>query len=53
MVFSGGWLLNLAGDSYIAYFAALLAASLAMIAAAFIVDRQIESARRESQAAGA
>ena len=51
MVFSGGWLLNLAGDSFIAYFATLAAISVAMIAAAFIVDRQIEPASRESQAA--
>ncbi len=44
MVFSGGWLLNLAGMSFIAYFAALTATALALIAAAFIVDRQIEPA---------
>ena len=41
MVFSGGWLLNLAGNSFFAYFAALAAAALALIAAAF-VDRQLE-----------
>ncbi len=45
MVFSGGWLLNLAGDSFIAYFAVLTVVALAFIAAAFIVDRQIPPAR--------
>ena len=42
MVFSGGWLLNLDGDSFVYYFATLAAISLAMFAAVFIVDRQIE-----------
>ncbi len=44
MVYSGGWLLNLAGDSFIFYFAALALTSLAIVAAAFIVDRHIEPA---------
>ena len=52
MVFSGGWLLNLAGNSFIAYFAALAATALALIAAAYIVDRQIEPATQEARPAG-
>lgn len=42
MVFAGGWLLNLGGDSFVWYFTALAAISLAMFAAVFIVDRHIE-----------
>lgn len=42
MVFSGGWLLNLGGDSFVWYFATLATISLAMFAAVFIVDRHIE-----------
>jgi AAHS family 4-hydroxybenzoate transporter-like MFS transporter len=45
MVTSGGWLLNLAGDSFIAYFAVLTFIAAAFVAAAMIVDRQIPPAR--------
>jgi AAHS family 4-hydroxybenzoate transporter-like MFS transporter len=41
MVFSGGWLLNLGGDSFVYYFATLAVISLAMFAAVLIVDRHI------------
>ncbi|HTM95216.1 MAG TPA: MFS transporter [Croceibacterium sp.] len=53
MVFAGGWLLNLGGDSFVYYFAALAVISLAMFVAVFVVDRQIEPiwrAQRESLA---
>src|SRR5690606_20238192 len=53
MVFAGGWLLNLGGDSFVYYFAALATISLAMFVAVFMVDRQIEPiwhARKESLA---
>lgn len=43
MVFIGGWLLNL---GVLAFFAVLAVISLAIFAAAFIVDRQIEPASR-------
>jgi hypothetical protein len=49
MVFAGGWLLNLGGDSFIYYFATLAAISLAMFAAVLIVDRQIEPIWRTRQ----
>lgn len=44
MVYSGGWLLNLGGASFIYYFGALAATSLAIVFAAFVVDRHIEPA---------
>jgi len=53
MVFAGGWLLNLGGDSFVWYFAALAGIALAMAIGVFIVDRQIEPvwrAGRESVA---
>lgn len=43
MVFVGGWLLN---QGVLAFFAVLAAISLAISAAAFIVDRQIDPASR-------
>jgi AAHS family 4-hydroxybenzoate transporter-like MFS transporter len=45
MVFFGGALLNLGGDSFVYYFGALAAISLGMFAAAFLVDRHVEPAR--------
>jgi hypothetical protein len=45
MVTSGGWLLNLADDSFIAYFGVLTVIAFAFVAAAIIVDRQIPPAR--------
>jgi MFS transporter, AAHS family, 4-hydroxybenzoate transporter len=42
MVFFGGALLNLGGDSFAFYFATLAAISLAMFTAVFVVDRHIE-----------
>jgi len=53
MVFAGGWLLNLGGDSFVYYFATMAIISLAMFAAVFIVDRHIEpiwQTRKESPA---
>ncbi len=44
MAFSGGWLLNQFGDSFAAYFAALLAGGVLMIAASAIVDRHVQPA---------
>jgi AAHS family 4-hydroxybenzoate transporter-like MFS transporter len=42
MVFAGGWLLNLGGESFVYYFATMAVISLAMFTAAFVVDRHIE-----------
>jgi AAHS family 4-hydroxybenzoate transporter-like MFS transporter len=46
MVFSGGYLMNLGGGSFAWYFGTMAAISLLMFAAAFLVDRHIEPARR-------
>lgn len=47
MVYYGGTLLNLGGDSFIWYFAVLTAISLLVFAAAFIVDCQVEPVRQK------
>ncbi len=46
MVFGGGWLMNLGGDSFVWYFATLTVISVMIFAAAFIVDCQIEPKRK-------
>ncbi len=50
MVYYGGTLLNL-GDRFVWYFAVLAAIALLVFAAAFIVDCQVEPARRKEQPA--
>lgn len=49
MVFAGGWLLNLGGDSFVYYFATLAAISLGMFAAVFIVDRHLDPVWRRNK----
>ncbi|WP_338245558.1 MFS transporter [Aurantiacibacter hainanensis] len=49
MVFAGGWLLNLGGDSFLWYFAVLLAVALLVFPAAWIIDCHIEPVRRKEQ----
>ena len=51
MVYYGGTLLNLGGDSFVWYFAVLAAISLLVFAAAFIIDCQVEPAGRSAAAA--
>lgn len=51
MVFSGGYLMNLGGGSFVWYFGTMAAISLLMYAAAFIVDRHIEPLARARLAA--
>lgn len=51
MVFSGGWLLNLGGDSFVAYFAVLAAVALLVFAAAFIIDCHVPPSRKQEHAA--
>jgi AAHS family 4-hydroxybenzoate transporter-like MFS transporter len=51
MVYYGGTLLNLGGDSFVWYFAVLAAISLLVFAAAFIIDRQVGPARKLARAA--
>lgn len=45
MVFAGGWLLNIGGASFIAYFATLVAIALLVFPAAVIIDCHIPPAR--------
>lgn len=47
MVFAGGWLLNLGGDSFVIYFATLIAIALLVFPAAFIIDNHIPPARKK------
>lgn len=50
MVWYGGFLIGLGGEgSFVWYFAALCAITLLVFAAAFIVDRQVEPARRRGR----
>lgn len=51
MVFAGGWLLNLGGDSFLWYFATLLFVALLVFPAVFIIDHHIEPARKKEPSA--
>lgn len=52
MVFFGGALINIGGeDSFFWYFAVLVAISLCVFAAAFIIDKQVEPARLKEELA--
>ena len=51
MVYYGGTLLNLGDGSFVWYFAVLAAISLLVFAAAFVIDRQVEPARKLARAA--
>ncbi len=51
MVYYGGTLLNLGGGGFLWYFGVLAAISLLVFAAAFVVDRQVEPARRSGAGA--
>jgi AAHS family 4-hydroxybenzoate transporter-like MFS transporter len=51
MVYYGGTLLNLGDGSFVWYFAVLAAISLLVFAAAFVIDRQVEPARKLARTA--
>ncbi len=51
MVFAGGWLLNLGGDSFIWYFATLIFVALLVFPAAFIIDCHIQPAGKKEPSA--
>ena len=50
MVFAGGWLINLGGEgSFFWYFATLVAVSLLVFAAAFIITEHVEPTARQKE----